>query len=491
MASPSAWRKPGISPAGAAMLQSPQSPQPPQSSRPSPLTPARHLSPALSCLPLLLAVVAAGCAGAGPVVRPKEPPESLAAATIRHERAYLLSPLEGYAQTVDPARRERILRAYEMLVATGSVVEARQAAADMLAVAPAFAPAKVLGAQVDFAEGNPRTVEERLLAVGDAQPNYTASQLLLGRAAEALRDVPLAYAAFRAVATRNGKAFERTGDLHAKALQIIAQRLHDALAGTREDRLAEADRQLALLKAWAPGEPPTLEGARAVAVARHDLKAELEAVKGLAVRRPDDHELLEHRADLELEVGDPGAGLKIVQELAERNPGDAALAEKVRVAKFRWSLSLLPADARQIAAKPELTRAELSVLLYWLVPQVRYGRAGAGRIATDALDDPHREEIVHVVNLGLLDVDPNLHRFSPAAPARRGVALRSLARLLATFGNKVSCLADAGGAAASPCDMGAACALIAEDQECDAAAALSGPDAVEWIRRSMVLLGGT
>jgi hypothetical protein len=462
----------------------------PQSLR-SPSSPTSHLPAALLCLLSLLPILAAGCAGNAPPAGAKAPPESEPAATVRHERAYLLSPLEGYAQTVDPVRRERITRAYEMLVATGSLVEARQAAADMLAVAPAFAPAKVLAAQVDFALGNAKAVEERLLGVGDAQPNYTASQLLLGRAAEALGDLPLAYAAFRAVATRNGKAFERTGELHARALQVIAGRLHDALGSSREDRLAEADRQLALLRAWAPGEPLTLEGARAVAVGRHDLKAELEAVKGLAAHRPDDRELLEHRADLELEVGDPGAGLKIAQDLAERNPADAALAEKVRIAKFRWSLSLLPADARQMAEKPEISRGELSVLLYWLVPQIRYGRASAGRIATDVLDDPHREEIVRVVNLGLLDVDPNLHRFSPAAPARRGAALRSVGRLLAAFGKQVRCVADAGGAAASPCDMAAVCGLIAEDQECDAAAALSGPDAVEWIRRSLVLLGGT
>jgi hypothetical protein len=492
MTSTNPWRKREISPAGAKM---PQPSPPPAAVLPSRPQPRPWSMPAPMRLPvlaaaLLLPILIASCAGNG-APAPKPPPETLAAATIRHERAYLLNPLDGYAQTVDPVRRERITRANEALVAIGSVVEARQAAADMLAVAPSFAPAKVLAAQVDFVEGNPRAVVERLLAVGDGQPNYTASQLLLGRAADVLGDVPLAYAAFRAVAARSGKAFERAGELHAKALQIVGERLRAALASTHDDRLAEADRQLALLRAWAPGEPATLEGARALAVARRDLKAELEAVKGLEARRPDDRELLDRRAELELEVGDPGAGLKIVQELAERNPGDTALAEKVRIGKFRWSLSLLPADVRQMAEKPELTRADLSVLLYWLVPQVRYGRANSGRIATDVLDDPHREEIVHVVNLGLLDVDANLHRFSPTAPARRGAALRSVNRLLAGFGHQVACVEKAGGSAASPCDMGLACGLIAEDEECDANSAVSGPDAVEWIRRSLVLLGGT
>lgn len=435
-------------------------------------------------------MLAAACAENRPPARPPAAPESVAAATIRRERAYLLNPLEGLAHTIDPTRREQITHAFDGLVATGSVALARQAATELLAVEPTLAPAQVLAAQVDFAEGNDQAVVVRLVAVGDAQPNYTASQLVLGRAAELAGDVPLAYAAYRAIATRSGKAFERTGDLHARALRIVGDRLQEALRGGRPDRLQEADRDLALLKSWGPGELPTLEGARALAVARSDARAELEAVKGLSARRSDDLALLERRADLEIEVGDPGVGLKLIQDLADRHPGDSGLQEKVRVAKFRWRLSLLPADVRDMAAKPELNRADLSVLLYWLVPEVRYAKPVAGRIATDILEHPHREEIAHVVNLGLMDVDANLHRFSPEATVRRGVALRSLVRLLSGFGKQIACVEAAGGAAAAPCGLAAGCGLVEGDDACQAGDPLSGPDAVEWIRRSLVLLGG-
>jgi hypothetical protein len=456
--------------------------------RPAAVLPAL---PAALLLALLLALLAGACAERLPPARPPAAPESEAASTLRRERAYLLNPLEGYGQTLDPARGERITRAYEALARAGSVAPARQAAAELLAAAPDLGPAKVLAAQVDFALGNDRAVVERLLPVGDAQPNYTASQLLLGRAAERAGDVPLAYAAFRAVAARNGKAFERTGDLHARALQAVSEQLQAALRGNRADRLAEAERDLALLNAWGPGELPTLEAARALAVARGDARAELEAIKGLSARRANDRALLERRADLELAVGDPGAGLKIVQELADRHPGDPLLAEKLRAAKFRWRLSLLPAEVREMADKPELSRGDLAVLLFWLVPQVRYAKAGAGRIATDVLDDPHRDEIVHVVNLGLMDVDPNLHRFSPAATARRGMALRTLARLLAGFGNQVSCVEAAGGATAAACELGVGCGLVPDEESCAAGEALSGAGAIDWIRRSLQLLGGT
>jgi hypothetical protein len=446
---------------------------------------------ALLAASALLGLAAAACVETRPPAQPPaRPPESLAAAAIRRERAYLLSPFEGYAGAVDPARRERIARAFDAMITTGSVAPARQAASELLGVEPSFAPAKVLAAQVDFAEGNGQAVVVRLLAVGDAQPNYTASQLVLGRAAELAGDVPLAYSAYRAIAARSGKAFERTGDLHARALRIVGERLQAALRGKGPDRLAEAERDLALLRAWGPGELPTLEGARALAVARGDARAELEAVKGLAARQPADLALLERRADLELQVGDPGAGLKLMQEIADRHPGDPELQEKLHLAKFRWRLSLLPADVRALAVKAELSRADLTVLLFWLVPEVRYAKATAGRIATDILDHPHREEIAHVVNLGLMDVDANLHRFSPEAPMRRGAALRSLGRLLTAFGKPAGCAESAGGAAAPPCELAAQCGLVEGADACEAGEPLSGADAVEWIRRSVVLLGG-
>jgi hypothetical protein len=452
--------------------------------------PGRYCRRALLAAAVALLGLAAACVESRPPALPPALPESLAAATIRRERAYLLSPLEGYSAAVDPARRERLTRAFDAMVATGSVAPARQAAGELLEIEPNLAPAKVLAAQADFAEGNQQAVVVRLLAVGDAQPNYTASQLVLGRAAELAGDLPLAYSAYRAIAARNAKAFERTGELHARALRIVGDRLQAALRGTGPDRLAEAERDLALLKAWGPGEQVTLEGARALAVARGDARAELEAVKGLAARQPADRALLERRADLELQVGDPGAGLKLIQGMADSHPGDPELQEKLQLAKFRWRVSLLPADVRALAQKAELSRADLTVLLYWLVPQVRYAKATAGRIATDILDHPHREEIAHVVNLGLMDVDANLHRFSPEAPMRRGAALRSLARLLSAFGQPAACAEAAGGAAAPPCELAAQCGLVDGEDECQAGEPLSGPDALEWIRRSLVLLGG-
>jgi hypothetical protein len=412
------------------------------------------------------------------------------------ERGYLLDPLEGYPTSATSAksaavseRRERIARVERTLVeeADPAAIEAaRSLARDLGSGAagdPDFPPAKVLAAEADFVAGDRKGIVARLLPVGDALPTYTASQMLLGRTAELAGDLPLAYSAYRAVAAKNSLALRRTGELHPRVIEIVGIRLHEAL---KADKLDEAGRQLTLLFAWAPTETATYEATRAVAVARGDRRAELGAIKNLSQRRPGDRDLLERRSDLELQVGDPAAGLKIIQGLADQNPKDEGIATRLASAKFLWRLSLLPAKVRDIAEKEDLTRADLAVLLYWLIPEVRYGKPSEGRIATDVLDHPQREEIVRVVNLGLLDVDDTLHHFSPGSPVRRGTALRSVLRLLSRFATPPPpCLGDP----RVLCDAARRCDLVPEGEDCQSNDPFSGEDAVELLRRALALLG--
>ncbi len=446
----------------------------------------------LAAVSLLSAALLTACSSAPPppprepVATPGPAPEPLA--LEQSDRAYLINPLEGYPQEADPERWRRIETAYEDLLEASAVEEARETAAELIEEDPGFYPAQVLAAQAEFAGGDYRTVVGRLLPVGDALPSYTASQLLLGRAAERHGDLPLAYAAYRAAAPRSQLAFQRTGEMHPRALEIVSNRLEEAL---RLERVDEAEQHLQLLRSWAPSELTTLEAARSVAMARGDRAAELAAVKDLSARRPDDRRLRERRAELELAVGDPSAGLQIIQDLAKQNPDDPAMAEKLDAAKFRWRLSLLPKAVQEVAAKPELAKADLAVLLYWLVPDVRYGRTSVGRIATDVLDHPRQEEIVRVVNLGLMDVDSTLHRFSPSARVSRGSALRTLARMLSRFASDASCVAGAGRdpSQGGACDLASRCGMVPAGEECRTGSSLSGAEAVELIRRSLKVLG--
>jgi hypothetical protein len=223
-----------------------------------------------------------------------------------------------------------------------------------------------------------------------------------------------------------------------------------------------------------------------VAAARGDEVGELEAVARLAERFPEREDLAERRGALELEVGDPGAGVEIFQALVEAHPEDRALAERLEAAKFRWRLSLLPERVSRLVQQPELSRGGFAVLLFWLVPEIRYGRPAGARIATDILDHPQREEIARVANLGLMAVDPTLHRFAPEAPVTRLAALEAvLAVLRARPGGASGCAhpgtSDPGLPAA--CAAAVRCRLIADPGDCLPNARLSGREAIEWVRR--------
>jgi len=448
--------------------------------------PGRRIATA-AILGVLLAAALA-CTSAPPpppsAVPVQRAPEPLALEPA--DRPYVVDPLEGYPREADPQLRNRLEGVWHDLVDTGDTAGALRASAEMLEGNPDFLPAQVLAAQVDFAAGENTRVVSRLLAVGDTLPTYTANQLLIGRAAERLGDVALAYSAYRAVAARSSLALRRAGELHPRAMEIVSHRLDESLRAAKTD---DAQKQLSLLQSWGPSETITLEGARKLALARGDRPAELAAVKEIAARSPGDRTLLERRAELELEVGDPSAGLKIVQDLAARDPKDPAMAQKLEAAKFRWRLSQLPKDVQEVAARPELNKGDFAVLLYWLVPQVRNSLPTAGRIATDVLDNPHREEIVRVVNLGLMEVDSTQHRFYPGSPVRRGPALRIVLRMLSRFGAAACANGNAEGG--DVCDASQACGLLASRDDCEATAPLSGSGGVEILRRSLKLLGGS
>lgn len=466
---------------------------------PSPPFPQRRTAPeagerhgrriaAASLLVVLLASFACTTAPPPPPSSNREPvqraPEPLALDPA--DRPYLTDPLEGYPRNVGPEIRERLANVWRDLLEAGDTEGALRVSAELREEEPDLLPAHVLAAQVDFAAREDRRVVERLLPVGDEVPTYTASQLLLGRAAERLGDIPLAYSAFRAVAARSSLARRRTGEMHPRAMEIVSNRLDEAL---RLEDLEESRKQLGFLQSWGPSELSTLEAAVRVAEVYDDRHAELAAIKDLTAHRPGDRRLLERQAELELAVGDPSAGLKIIQDLAARNPRDPALAEKLEAAKFRWRLSQLPQGVQTVAAKSELNKADLAVLLYWLVPDVRNSRPTAGRIATDVLDNPHQREIVRVVNLGLMEVDPTLHRFSPGSQVRRGAALRVILRTMARFGAG-SC---AGGNVSSGnvCEASLACGLVASGEACLPGEPLSGAEGVEILRRSLKHLGAS
>lgn len=468
---------------------------------PSPPSPPRPRDPrtAPSTLKLLLAfagfavlALAAGCGSAGgraPAAAPVDVQRlpNLAPA----EAPYLVSPLAGYLLRVPLETEERLEGAHREMLERGtlSAVEAaRETALELLSADPRLDPAAVLLAQTDFAGGLYGEAVERVGTITEELPGYLAAQLVLGRAADRLGDLTTAYAAYREAGEGSAAARERAEEILPRALEIVSHRVEDAI---RRDRLDDADEDLARLELWAPGGETTLEAAAGLAHARGDTAAELAAVRQLAQLRPEDLQLTERWADLELLSGNPAAGLDLFEQLAAAHPGDSELEEKVGYAKFRWRLSLLPQRVQEVSSRAELERGDWAVLLYWLLPSVRYGETSRPRIAADILDDPRREEIARVINLGLMDVNESLHRFSPEEPVSRLRVLNSLLQVLATAQQPVACVQGlpAAPSAELACQTAARCALLRRAEECLPWGPISGREALSLLRRTLELTG--
>lgn len=398
--------------------------------------------------------------------------------------------MSGYPLVADGIATAEVRRAHAVLLESGDAAGAREVAGRLLAQDPGFHPGQVLAAQSDFATGRFDAVLERLRPVAAELPAYTAARLLEGRAAERLDDLLGAYRAYRSVAESDATAAAREALLRDRALEVLYRRTLD---GIERGRLDVAETSVSDLHRWAPDDPLALAAAAELSAARGERREELAMVRRLAELYPDDRPWQERRAALEVAVGNPRQGVQILRGLVARYPDDARLADRLEAAQFRWRLSLQPAEVQNRARQPELTRGDFAVLVYWLVPGVRYSRAESGRIAVDILDHPDREALARVINLGLMNVDESLHRFEPQRPVRRSEVLRALLRALDRQDPPPACLAQ--GLSPRPswqtlCELGARCRLLESEADCLPEAAASGPDALEMIRLSQRLMVG-
>jgi len=419
---------------------------------------------------LLLALLLAGCATAPqrPAVSP--PPSDLS--------QLLIDPTAGAAGDDFDAVR----RIHAALLTTGDAAAAEATLLTLLERRPDFAPARVALAQALLVGGKAPAALAEVQIAGAAAG--TAARLVEARALEVTGRIAEAALAYAEVAPELAAAREAARRLAPEAGDRLAARVAAALDRGRVD---EARAALLELEKLQPGAARTLELDLAWAQAAGDAARELEALRRLTPGAQGSLEWRLRRAELELELGEPAVGLSLVQGLAGAAAAEPALAERVHRAQFRWRVLNAPESVRRAARVPQLSRADAATLLYWLAPRVRTQRAGEARIASDILEHPAREEIARVVNLGLLGVDETLHVFSPERPIRRSELLRALVEL-ASWDGGTAC---AGGLAAARaggealCAVAAECGLIPEAAECLGGGTISGPEALEWLRRAL------
>lgn len=257
--------------------------------------------------------------------------------------------------------------------------------------------------------------------------------------------------------------------------------------------LADAATGLEELRLRSPGDTAAVDLGRRLARARGDTGAELAALRELVAAGNASVGVQHRQAALELEAGDARRGLELYEQLARRHPANAEIAAGLTAARFTWRTRLLPESVRELFEASNLLRGDFAALTAWLVPGVRTGPAGSTVIVSDILEHPHRREIAWLLNLGLMEpADAAVRRFAPDNYMRRGPALATLLRMPGRIGGGAACVGEAGGPAAEDvdavCEAALRCRLISEPAECRPERAISGPEAVEALRRTLHLI---
>jgi len=413
-------------------------------------------------------VVLVGVLAACSQAPPPEPLRPLAESV----RADLAEPVAATGGGEDPAWSEL----HRRLIA-GEAPEAIAAEAELrLASGGGSRAGRLLLAEARLVAGEPAAALAALESA-PAGPGAEAFDRVAARAHETLGDFVRAHDLYSRWSDRPGPAAAGAERTRTAAIRTLVEAIDSALA---RDRPREADRSLALLQRWAPESIQTLRATAAVAAALEDPARWIESLRGLDAAGALSLEERRQLAALELRTGEPDAALGLYQDLVRELPDDPELREGLDRARFRWRLANAPAAVQLVAGQPVLSRADLARLLYWIVPGVRTARGGVPRIASDIVGHPAREEVVRIVNLGLLELDEPLHRFDPDRPARRIEAIEAILRA-----SDPAC-APAGALAARSwdalCAVAVACGLVPEAGECLPGSPVSGAEALEWIR---------
>ncbi len=425
------------------------------------------------CLVGALLLIRCGGGTPTPVPRARETGPPVAEA----ERIFLVDPFEGYEPAVDETRLETVRSAHRGLLETQDIDSANRVARELLGVDPAFEPAVVLAGQAQFVAGDFEGVLRQLAPIVEEKPSHRSARLVLARAMERLGDLLGAYAVYRGEEPLSPVSSLRAAELRPRVLEVLSHRLEQH-SGAGD--FAGVASELRWLERWEPDSTEAFEARRLLARSEQNSKAELAALRELTARMAERLDLVSRRAELELQVGDAGEAVTLLRGLSEQQPGDKDVAARLEVAKFRWRLSMLPEGVKSLASRTSISRAGFATLLYWLVPEVRYGRPRGAKIAADILDHSSREEIARVVNLGLMEVDSALHLFNPGATVTRSQALKALVAAAALKTPRPGCL---GGPGSSPCDQAVQCGWVESVELCQGRQGLTGGEAVDWIER--------
>ncbi len=263
---------------------------------------------------------------------------------------------------------------------------ARESLATLVTENPGWVPAAEALADLDAAEGRDREALEGYRKLESALPDDPR----LGNRLAAIRKTLVTKTSVEAEAALAAK------DLHG------ARRA--ALALVEIDPSSPAGYRFLARSAEDEG---SLEDAFTAATKAHALD-------------PADDAWTDVTASLAMKTTRYAEAVALYGDLAKRRPEAEASLEEARV---QFQVQNLPEAARRAALSPRVTRAQMAVLAWWLVPEVRDARvAAAPEVAVDAVDRAEGQALVRAIALRFFSVSRENHRVGADQPVSRAEA---------------------------------------------------------------------
>lgn len=354
---------------------------------------------------LSVALVLSGCAtSSGPAGPQPEFPAPLAG--------------PGVPDTT-PGDREVLRKGWAHLLA--GELDAALRAARNVGKHPVAALLSYQVALVDHAPGLVQAIRE----LTERHPGWAAAQATLSLAAERAGDVGTTLASARAAARLwpTGRWRERAVRLEQELIVEPLARARALLDDGNSDQARELIRRVLDLE-------PDMPRARKMLGLLLVAEGEVDRAEEILVALQDDPEALATAARLAGERGDWATAMGRYRSLPDYWPGRHAALERSAIA---WRLQNMPPYVRQASQSEHVTRAELSVLMTAVVPDLATYSSGATPLMPDIVGRPDQREILTVVRAELLRPDSVSRQFDPDATitiARIKAILDELAALL-------------------------------------------------------------
>ncbi|HET7433090.1 MAG TPA: tetratricopeptide repeat protein [Thermoanaerobaculia bacterium] len=372
---------------------------------------------------LLMAVLlmAARCATTTP------PPPMV---TPEGEDRFVIDPRTGFEGTVTPQTAQNFENAWRYLLA-GNYTEAHRRLAEIAAKDPQYLPATLAEAAIDIREGRLDVARDTVAQIVRNNPTYTAARVYEAEIALRGNDARRAYDIYNALATQPNApptAAERVAELRTRLFQDVFTQAQTATGPASTELLREA---LEL--------DPASSSARVLLVQRLVAQKDFDAARReldplLATTRVDQPEVQEALAEIDAGRGRYQEAIVRYDRLARRTK-DPRYNQRLDEIKERWSAANMPTQYQAALESEAITRADFAVLLYWIVPNIRFAQnLATPPIATDVADVAGREEVIRAMAIGLYDVDPVTRRVSPMRPVTTTSLQRLIPRLLSLRG---------------------------------------------------------